>query len=86
MTTRRIDGIKPTHLSGHVALELSVGGAPLEHDVDVAEAREGRLPGDVLGLLVQVGSHAQGQLVVQVSSPGQVQGIVDYLGPDSVMS
>ena len=85
MITRRIDVIKPTHLSGHVALELPVGGAPLEHDVDVAEAGEGRLPGDVLGLLVQVGSHAQGQLVVQVAGPRQVQGVVDYLGCYSVM-
>ena len=84
--TRIIDAIMPTHQACHVALKLSVGGAPLEHDVDVAEAREGRLPGDVLRLLVQVGSHTQGQLVVQVPGPGQVQGIVDYLGSNSAVS
>ena len=62
----------PTHQSRHVPLELSVGGAPLEHDVDVAEAGEGGLPGDVLRLLVQVGRRAQGQLVIQVASSCQV--------------
>ena len=72
-----------THQSCHVPLELPVGGAPLEHDVDVAESGEGGLPGDVLRLLVQVGGRAQGQLVVQVTGSGQVQGVVDDLGADS---
>ena len=36
-------------------------------------------------ILVQVGSHPQGQLVVQVAGPRQVQGVVDYLGCYSVM-
>ena len=62
----------PTHQSRHVPLELSVGGAPLEHDVDVAESGECGLPGDVLRLLVQVGGRAQGQLVVQVTGSCQV--------------
>ena len=69
---RRHTAIPSTHQSRHVPLELPVGGAPLEHDVDVAEPGEGGLPGDVLRLPVQVGGRAQGQLVVQVAGAGQV--------------
>ena len=73
-----------TDQSRHVSLELPVGGAPLEHGVDVAESGEGGRPRDVLRLLVQVGRHAQGQLVVEVPGTGEVQGVVNDLGGDSI--
>ena len=61
-------------------LELSVGGGPLEHDVDVGESGEGGLPADVLCLLAHVLGDAEGKVVVEVAGAGQVEGVVDDLG------
>ena len=61
-------------------LELSVGGGPLEHDVDVGESGEGGLPADVLCLLAHVLRDAEGEVVVEVAGAGQVEGVVDDLG------
>ena len=62
-------------------LEFSIGGSSFQHGVDVGESIEGRNPRNIFHFLAQVPGYTQGCLVVQVPGLGQVDGVVDYLGP-----
>ena len=73
--------VKPRHQPQGVALEVPVGGAPLEHPAYVGEAGEGGGPGDVLRLLGEVGGEPQHRVVVQLARLGQVERVVQDLGP-----
>lgn len=62
-------------------LELSVGSSSLQHAVDIAHGPQEAGPDNVGSLVGHVVGQVKGQLDVQQSGPGQVEGIVHELGP-----
>ena len=56
-----------THQAFHVTFEFSVSAGSPQHLADEAHVVQGRGPGHVFGLLVQVRRHAQGKLVAELA-------------------
>jgi hypothetical protein len=56
-----------THQAFHVTFEFSVSAGSPQHLADEAHVVQGRGPGHVFGLLVQVRRHAQCELVAELA-------------------
>jgi hypothetical protein len=56
-----------THQAFHVTFEFSVSAGSPQHLADEAHVVQGRRPGHVFGLLVQVRRHAQCELVAELA-------------------